>query len=38
MDTSKYFALTRKHEHKSKPRNTPLPKAKQNYLESGNGS
>jgi len=33
MDTSKYFELTKKREHKTKPRNTPLPKAKQNYLE-----
>lgn len=33
MDTSKYFELTRKRDHKNKPRNTPLPKAKQNYLE-----
>lgn len=33
MDTSKYFELTRKCEHKSKPRNTPLPKAKQAYLD-----
>ncbi|WP_050559716.1 hypothetical protein [Acinetobacter dispersus] len=33
MDTSKYFELTRKLVHKSKPRNTPLPKAKQAYLD-----
>ncbi|MFW1838628.1 hypothetical protein ACG9XS_08670 [Acinetobacter gyllenbergii] len=33
MDTSKYFELTRKRDHKTKPRNTPLPKAKQNFLE-----
>ena len=33
MDTSKYFELTRKREHKTKPRNTPFPKAKQKYLE-----
>ena len=33
METAKYFELTRKHEHKTKQRNTPLPKAKQNYLE-----
>ncbi|MCH7291250.1 hypothetical protein [Acinetobacter genomosp. 15BJ] len=33
MGTSKYFELTRKREHKSKARNSPLPKAKQNYLE-----
>lgn len=33
MDTSKYFELTRKLERKTKPRNTPLSKAKQNYLE-----
>lgn len=33
MDTSKYFELTRKRERKTKPRNTPLPKAKQAYLE-----
>ncbi|WP_312049207.1 hypothetical protein [Acinetobacter courvalinii] len=33
MDTSKYFELTSKRERKTKPRNMPLPKAKQNYLE-----
>lgn len=33
MDAVKYFELTRKRERKAKPRNTPLPKAKQNYLE-----
>ncbi|EPF72566.1 hypothetical protein GCM10025882_31920 [Acinetobacter gyllenbergii] len=33
MKVDQYFQLTKKHEHKSKPRNTPLPKAKQNYLE-----
>ncbi|MBC69736.1 MULTISPECIES: hypothetical protein [Acinetobacter] len=33
MDTSKYFELTKKRAHKTKPRNTPLPKAKHNYLE-----
>lgn len=33
MDTSKYFELTRKRELKKKLRNTPLPKAEQNYLE-----
>lgn len=32
MDTAKYLELTSKREHKIKPRNTPLPKAKQNYL------
>lgn len=33
MDSTKYFELTRKRERKTKPRNTPLPNAKQNYLE-----
>jgi len=33
MELAKYFELTKKREHKTKPRNTPLPKAKQNYLE-----
>lgn len=33
MESTKYFELTKKREHKTKPRNTPLPKAKQNYLE-----
>lgn len=33
MESAKYFELTKKREHKNKPRNTPLPKAKQNYLE-----
>jgi hypothetical protein len=33
MESAKYFELTKKREHKTKPRNTPLPKAKQNYLE-----
>lgn len=33
MDSTKYFDLTRKREHKTKNRNTPLPKAKQSYLE-----
>lgn len=33
MDNSKYYELTRKRERKTKPRNTPLPKAKQAYLD-----
>lgn len=33
MNDNIYFQLTKKREHKNKPRNTPLPKAKQNYLE-----
>ncbi len=33
MEADQYFQLTRKCQHKTKPRNTPLPKAKQNYLE-----
>ncbi len=33
MDPKKYFILTRKKERKPKPKSTPLPKAKQNYLE-----
>ena len=33
MDPKKYFMLTRKKERKPKPKSTPLPKAKQNYLE-----
>ena len=33
MEADQYFQLTRKREYKNKPRNTPLPKAKQNYLE-----
>lgn len=33
MESDQYFQLTKKREHKTKPRNTPLPKAKQNYLE-----
>ncbi|MGM1003038.1 hypothetical protein [Acinetobacter haemolyticus] len=33
MDIDKYFKLTRKRAPKTKPRNKPLPKAKQNYLE-----
>ncbi|MEO3355761.1 hypothetical protein [Acinetobacter haemolyticus] len=33
MDTDKYFKLTRKREHKKKPRNKPLPKANEKYLE-----
>ncbi|EKU67875.1 hypothetical protein [Acinetobacter pittii] len=33
MDPKKYFMLTRKKESKPKPKSTPLPKAKQNYLE-----
>ncbi|QDJ92704.1 PDDEXK family nuclease [Acinetobacter haemolyticus] len=33
MDTAKYFELTRKREHKAKPRNKPLPKANEKYLE-----
>lgn len=28
MELAKYFELTRKREHKNKPRNTALPKAK----------
>ncbi|MBJ8440995.1 hypothetical protein [Acinetobacter junii] len=33
METDQYFQLTRKRVPKIKPRITPLPKAKQNYLE-----
>ncbi|EGY5284509.1 hypothetical protein RKQ56_07410 [Acinetobacter baumannii] len=33
MDPKKYYMLTRKKERKPKPKSTPLPKAKQNYLE-----
>ncbi|WP_198077795.1 hypothetical protein [Acinetobacter calcoaceticus] len=33
MEASKYFKLTGKRPQKSKPKSTPLPKAKQNYLE-----
>ncbi|WP_225761642.1 hypothetical protein [Acinetobacter sp. Marseille-P8610] len=33
MDNDKYFKLTRKREHKKKPRNKPLPKANEKYLE-----
>ncbi|ESK54325.1 hypothetical protein F990_02783 [Acinetobacter tjernbergiae DSM 14971 = CIP 107465] len=33
MEADQYFQLTKKREHKNKPRSTPLPKAKQNYLE-----
>ncbi|MBF6762514.1 hypothetical protein FY524_08850 [Acinetobacter baumannii] len=33
MDGKEYFMLTRKKERKPKPKSTPLPKAKQNYLE-----
>lgn len=33
MDPKKYFLFTRKKERKPKPKSTPLPKAKQNYLE-----
>lgn len=33
MEADQYFQFTKKREQKSKPRNTPLPKAKQNYLE-----
>ena len=33
MDIDKYFKLTRKREHKKKPRNKPLPKASEKYLE-----
>lgn len=37
MDTAKYFELTRKREYKSKPRNTPLLKAKQAYQDTFEG-
>lgn len=33
MEASKYFKLTGRRPQKSKPKSTPLPKAKQNYLE-----
>lgn len=33
MEADQYLQLTRKRQLKTKPRNTPLPKAKQNYLE-----
>ena len=33
MEADQYLELTRKRQLKTKPRNTPLPKAKQNYLE-----
>ena len=33
MEADLYLQLTRKRQPKTKPRNTPLPKAKQNYLE-----
>ncbi|MFW1952050.1 hypothetical protein [Acinetobacter beijerinckii] len=33
MEADQYLQLTRKRQPKTKPRNTPLPKAKQNYLE-----
>jgi very-short-patch-repair endonuclease len=33
MEASKYFKLTGKRPQKSKSKSTPLPKAKQNYLE-----
>lgn len=33
MEIDKYYQSTRKRPQKTKPRNTPLPKAKQNYLE-----
>ena len=33
MEAEQYFELTSKCQLKAKPRNTPLPKAKQNYLE-----
>ena len=33
MDMAKYFQLTRKLPHKTKPKSRPLPKAKQAYLD-----
>lgn len=33
MEADRYFQLKRKRAPKTKPRNMPLPKAKQNYLE-----
>lgn len=33
MEVDQYFYLIRKQQYKSKPRNTPLPKAKQAYLD-----
>lgn len=33
MEADQYLQLTKKREHKNKLRYTPLPKAKQNYLE-----
>lgn len=33
MEASKYFKLTGRRPQKSKPKSTPLPKAKQKYLE-----
>ena len=33
MEADQYLQLTRKRQLKTKPRNKPLPKAKQNYLE-----
>ncbi len=33
MDSDKYLELTKKREPKTKSRNKPLPKARQNYLE-----
>ena len=33
MEADQYFLLIKKREYKNTPRNTPLPKAKQNYLE-----
>lgn len=33
MEADQYLQLTKKRQLNTKPRNTPLPKAKQNYLE-----